>query len=63
MTSRPMDSTLGGPVGEERGGKISPYPLCGYGGATPILLWELDGSVVVDMRAVETLPVVVDVID
>lgn len=63
MTSRPMDSTLGGPDGEERGGKISPYPLCGYGGATPILLWELDGSVVVDMRAVEKLLFIVNAID
>lgn len=60
-----MDSTLGCPKGEEADGKVSLYlyPLCGYGGAMPISLRELGKPVVFDMRAVETLPAVVDSVD
>lgn len=57
-----MGSTLGGPVGEEGAGRYRPIRY-EYGGTMRILFRELDGPVVVDMRAVETLPVVVDSVD
>lgn len=47
------------------GGKVFPYlPIrYEYGGAMPILLRKIGEPFVVDMRAVETLPVVVNAVD
>lgn len=58
-----MNSTPGGPAGEEKAGRYRPIRYAYSGAMMRVLLREFGEPVVVDMRAIETLPVVVDAVD